>query len=173
MTYYYFYRITNLVNNKKYLGIHKTINLNDGYLGSGILIKNAIKKYGRENFKKEILIFCKSYEDLIFLEELIITKEITENNNYYNLDTGGKNGEHSQQTKNKIRESINNSEKFLKAKNEGKFISRGNLGKTHKGKYTLSEEAKQKIRNAKIGNKNPMYGVAPWNKGLKTSNKVK
>jgi hypothetical protein len=61
------YKTTNLVNGKQYIGRDK--NNNPNYLGSGVLIKSAIKKYGRENFKKEILQECFSFEELIQCEE--------------------------------------------------------------------------------------------------------
>jgi hypothetical protein len=49
------YKTTNLVNGKYYFGYHKTNNVQDGYLGSGKYLKNAIAKYGEENFKKDVL----------------------------------------------------------------------------------------------------------------------
>ena len=50
----YIYLTTNLVNGKKYIGQHNG-SIKDDYLGSGVLLVKAIKKYGKENFKKEIL----------------------------------------------------------------------------------------------------------------------
>lgn len=35
------YKVTNLLNNKYYIGMHRTTNPNDGYLGSGIAIKKS------------------------------------------------------------------------------------------------------------------------------------
>ena len=54
--FYTVYKTTNLLNNKIYIGLHETEDLNDSYLGSGILLKQAIKKYGSNNFKKEIVV---------------------------------------------------------------------------------------------------------------------
>lgn len=76
----------------KYLGKHSTKNINDGYLGSGIYLLNAIKKYGKENFKVEILEFCETKEELSLLESKYITKEIVENDQYYNIALGGYGG---------------------------------------------------------------------------------
>ena len=59
---HYVYQITNLINNKKYIGKHSG-ELNDSYLGSGENIKNAIKKYGKENFRKDILYIAQTEEE--------------------------------------------------------------------------------------------------------------
>ena len=55
--YYMVYKTTNLVNNKYYIGVHATNDLNDGYFGSGKNLKQAIKKYGKEHFKRDIYTF--------------------------------------------------------------------------------------------------------------------
>lgn len=51
------YKTTNLVNGKIYVGQHYT-SADDGYLGSGNILIQSIKKYGKENFIREILEHC-------------------------------------------------------------------------------------------------------------------
>jgi hypothetical protein len=68
--------------------MHKTANLEDGYMGSGRLIKRAINKYGIENFSKEILHIFDNEKDMKDKEkELVIVSEET-----YNLIEGGHGG---------------------------------------------------------------------------------
>ena len=62
--YYYVYITTNLVNGKKYIGLHKTDILDDNYLGSGRIFLRALKKHARKNFSKEIIEFCNNEEEL-------------------------------------------------------------------------------------------------------------
>lgn len=90
--YYIIYRITNLINKKIYIGKHSTNRLKDGYIGSGKLIQKAIKKYGRKCFKKDILFYCSSEEELNKKEAEIITEKFVSRNDTYNLKVGGKGG---------------------------------------------------------------------------------
>lgn len=87
---HYIYKITNLVTGHYYIGAHSTRDFNDGYMGSGVLIKKAIKFYGLENFEKIILKECKSRQDMFKWERKIITYKIIKDKNCYNLITGGK-----------------------------------------------------------------------------------
>lgn len=52
---YYVYKVTNSLNSKYYIGVHKTDNPADSYMGSGTAITRATAKYGKESFDKEIL----------------------------------------------------------------------------------------------------------------------
>lgn len=84
------YKVTNLINNKIYIGIHSTEDLSDNYYGSGKYIKESIKKYGKENFKKEIICYCGSREEAFEKEKQLVDKQFIERNDVYNLSLGGK-----------------------------------------------------------------------------------
>jgi hypothetical protein len=86
--YYTVYRITNKINGKYYIGKHQTSDLNDGYMGSGLLIRRALNKYGLENFEKDILFIFETEAEMNDKEkELVVISE-----NTYNLCEGGHGG---------------------------------------------------------------------------------
>ena len=87
--YNYFYRITNKINGHFYYGVHSTDNLDDGYMGSGTRLKGAYKKYGIENFEKEIVKFCESRKEAYELESSVVTEALIKDNNCYNIILGG------------------------------------------------------------------------------------
>ena len=91
-TYNYLYRITNKLNHKIYIGCHATDNLDDGYLGSGKAIKNAVNKYGPDNFEKTILEFFDDMDSMFKAEASVVTREFISQADNYNIAEGGKGG---------------------------------------------------------------------------------
>jgi len=87
--YYLVYQTTNLINNKIYIGVHTTKNLKDGYLGSGKALTHAITKYGRENFKREILFYFDNPEEMFKKEIELVNEEFLKREDVYNLKVGG------------------------------------------------------------------------------------
>jgi hypothetical protein len=86
------YKTTNLINGKIYVG-KDTLN-RPGYLGSGIYLKNAISKYGIENFTKETIETCQSKDELCE-RELFWIKELKSQDKSigYNISDGGEGGD--------------------------------------------------------------------------------
>lgn len=90
---YYIYEIVNLINGKTYVGKHITTRFPDNYMGSGIALKKAIEKYGKQNFIKNVLEFASNKEELSKLEKLFIKKYKSEGKAEYNLTKGGEGGD--------------------------------------------------------------------------------
>jgi hypothetical protein len=144
---YTVYRITNVLNSKTYIGVHLTSNPNDDYMGSGIAIRNAIKKHGKQNFFKEVIHITESKEKAYSIE-----KELTQNyssNSNYNLKQGGVGGFTKEASwKGHIARSKKGGRKVADLKlgmfsNQAENGKRG--GQTNKGRK-LSQEHKDKIR---------------------------
>jgi group I intron endonuclease len=168
------YLTTNLINGKKYIG--KDSNNNPKYLGSGVLLLEDIKKYGKENFQKETLEYCSSDEELTLKETHWIHKfNALNSDEFYNLVdySAGWNLEKLGKEKynyiiNKISTSKkgipnpilkNNQtrkEKLSKA-NKGNLKPEGfreKISQIKSGKK-LSKEHCEKIRQGKLGKKQP------------------
>lgn len=175
---YTIYKTTNLINGKFYLGRHKTTNPEDSYLGSGTVLKNAISKYGKENFRKEIL-FVYPTQAEAYQKEREIIKPNLGNPLCMNIHEGGagievtdafrencrrafRGRKASPETRKKLSEFQRNR---VRSKEIGKRISEAKKGKSTnpwtadsrkklsertKGKI-FSEVTKEKIREAKNG----------------------
>lgn len=200
--YYLVYKTTNLVNGKIYIGKHETDNLNDGYLGSGNLLKLAIKKYGQENFKREILFECSTKEEMDAKESELVDEEFLKRNDVYNVklggsggfdfinstginnsgDNAGKGGRRNSQL---LKENITHKTEFRqKISNGVRKIWKEHPETFDKFVHSLpflgkhhTEETKAKMREAaklRIGEKNSSFGtVWIYNESLAQNKKVK
>lgn len=191
--YHYIYKTTNLINKKYYVGMHSTNNLEDGYLGSGTYLWRAIKKYGKENFKRETLHWCSTREELIELEKKIVNTEFLKEEFCMNLKPGGSGGfsseEHAKKfylagaiATNHIKWVINKEENFKKCSvrfkkmwEDPSFRKAKKEQKNFKGKQH-SQEAKRKIGEANAirqkGEGNSQFGSMWINNGVE-SRKIK
>lgn len=107
---YYIYKICPLKGSlagKYYIGQHRTENMNDGYVGSGTILRNYYKVYGAkegETFTKEILQFCSSISELNAAEQAFISDSYETDPNCINLIAGGNGRGYSQETRRRISE---------------------------------------------------------------------
>jgi len=90
--FYILYKTTNLKNGKFYIGVHETNNINDGYLGSGKVLRNSVYYHGKENFKREIIEFCDNRNSLLIREREIVNEELIKEPKCINLVVGGLGG---------------------------------------------------------------------------------
>ena len=178
--YHYIYKTTNLKNDKYYVGMHSTNNLNDGYMGSGKQLKRSLNKHGKENFKFEILEFLPNRISLAKKEKYLVNEGLLKDSLCMNLMIGGEGGfineevqkKRSISANKKLNYLLSNDEKFRedwlkkvsfglkKAYKDGKHIgwkySYDWVGKHH------SEETKKKMSDTKKGmydgELHPQYG---------------
>ena len=163
------YVITNMINGKKYVGLTNSLskrwNKHKNAKGSAPALHAAIKKYGYENFD-----FCHYADtfgpDAAKIIEISLIRDLgTLAPTGYNLTSGGegtlspskelraklsishKGKMQSEETK------IKRSESLKKAYAEGRHT--GNTGVT----YTHTAETRAKLSQAKMGDKNPRFGV--------------
>lgn len=190
--HYLIYKITNNLNKKYYIGCHKTKNINDEYMGSGKAIQNAIKKYGKENFIKEILFECNSIEEMFDKEKEFVTKDVVNDKMSYNLKPGGYGNyyyinenhlNHSSNqhliASNKIKSDKEYAKNFSKKVSDGLklYYSNPTISNPFKGKKH-KDSSKQKIGLANSvhqkGSGNSNYGKCwIYNDELKISKSIK
>ena len=138
------YKITNQVNGKIYIGAHRTDNLDDGYMGSGKIIRAAIAKYGVANFTKQILhVF--SVEQQMFDEEKNLISAYRPD---YNIRPGGAGGFSREEAQRGAAISQNNPN----------FVGKGALA--HKAKREQNPEWAQAIIEKQLATRRKRYGTA-------------
>lgn len=162
--YHIVYLIINKVNNKNYVGVHSTYDLDDGYFGSGKALKNSIKKHGKNNFEKVILHYCLTREEAFEIERIIVNEIFIKRQDTYNSTCGGRGITHSLEDRERIsRRQIlywkNNPRKLSKQHiDKLKFINSNPTDETRlkksnsaKNRAPMSEETKTKISNSNKG----------------------
>jgi group I intron endonuclease len=168
----FIYITTNLINGKQYIGDHSCDNLEKDkyYVGSGNILYEAIYKYGKKNFKREILEFFPTKQSAFDAQEKYIIEYNTLTPNGYNISPkGGMNvrGCCSEETKRKISEANRGKDTWMKGKHHTEEAKeklrykksdehRRKIGLKSKGRTPMkvkhhTEEAKEKIRQARIG----------------------
>lgn len=183
------YKVTNLINGKVYIGQtvktlerRKSTHIACAKRGSGIYLHRAIRKYGINNFKWQVICICSNIDFLNEQEQYYIVYYSSFNNGY-NLTTGGggmagfKLSEGSKKKMSATRIEL----ELSKGENNPMYGKRGedssHYGKSHSdetkekmskassgknnhfyGKHH-SNKSKEKMRQAKLGEKNNMYGL--------------
>lgn len=191
---YYIYKTTNLINGKIYIGLHKSENIEtDKYIGTGWAFTDAVNKYGRENFKREILFEFDTLEEANAKEYELVNEEFVNRDDNYNLRTGGNVGTMSEETKKRLSEALLNSEAHKEAMmnpDRCKKVSDSLKGKSHSWQDKInknpvkirkmaekhrgmkrSDDAKknmsESLKGKYMGDKNPCfrgYWVTPFGK---------
>ena len=149
------YKTTNLINGKVYIGKDK--HNNEKYLGSGKILKQAIEKYGKDNFKKEILEECK--DEKIWLEREIYWIEYFNSTKIgYNIALGGNGGDTISNNPNKDEIRKRHSEK-MKDPNVNKNKARGR-------KVVVKKRDDPNWINPRIGKESPLKSRPSDKKGI-------
>lgn len=143
--YHYTYKITNKINMRYYIGIHTAPTLNNAYLGSGIAIRFAIKKYGIENFEKEILSVFPTRKEANEDERERIGNLFDTDPLCYNLRGGGENYvSMSKESKQKISNT-------LKGRNKHNNYAVAKMAHTKAGRTKFDNESVRKMSETKKG----------------------
>jgi group I intron endonuclease len=166
------YKTTNLTNGRFYVGMHSTENIDDGYLGSGTAFWNALEKYGKECFKKEILEECDDRSSLIECErKWILQLNAVDGDLGYNIRRGGTNSFYGGTRPEEVRQKISNT---LKGRKLPRHVVEKVLNNRSKPKW--SEEQKKRMRDLRTGvvaSESTKQKISSANKGrVKTENEI-
>lgn len=195
--YHYIYKTTCDVSGRYYVGMHSTNDLEDGYLGSGIRLRNSINYHGKDKHHLEILEFFDNREKLKVRESELVNEELLKDPMCMNLTIGGQGGSgpgelngffgkrHTPETEAKVIKNLQRSQERFENDPvyRQKFINKMSKGLKDKWdrdghpwvdrKHT--DETKKKMSNAgkkRVGKNNSQYGTCWVIKG-NTPKKIK
>jgi hypothetical protein len=153
----YIYKVTNLINGRIYIGQRRGT-FSPGYLGSGVLISKAVRRYGKRNFKLEVIAFASTrlMLDGLEMKHIFEHRQVFGNEFLYNIADGGKihtpNGQvHWNKGLKGFNRSIEVKEKISQSM-KGKPKSAEHIEKLKKAQTgkRFSHEARKKMSLAKI-----------------------
>ena len=181
MKYFTIYKTTHLPTGRFYIGRHITENPNDSYMGSGVVISAMLKKYPRDEFRKEVVKICVDLDDLT-LSEIELIQEVINTPLCVNLMVGDpgttgailfseetrrkrselmKGRTFSEESKQKMSESKKRThntpevrERISKAQQNRSEETRYKLGSANRGKK-ISQEIRDKLSATITGAGNP------------------
>lgn len=160
--YGYVYLTHNKVNNRLYIGQHKG-KFNDKYFGSGLIISQAVLKYGIEKFEVNMIECCESKQHLNECEKKWIEYfNAIKDEKFYNIAKGGEGGHtiagYNDEQKARYHTNMSRALKGRKFTNEHRFkiskslknakLNRNGESNSFYGK-THSDETKAKISKTK------------------------
>ena len=188
--HYIIYKTTCKPTKKFYIGMHCTDDLNDGYLGSGKIIKRSIKKHGEAQHERSIIEACASFEELCQREKAIITENILLDPLCMNLSFGGSGGwayvnaltevqtkriEHMRTDEYRAKRSQEQTARWSDEKYRESFYQTVKSDEYKESRRVQMNEVYQdkalieKVRTAKLGEKNPAFGKKWVYKGTATT----
>jgi hypothetical protein len=182
-TIHYLYKITCNVTERWYIGMHSTHNLDDGYMGSGVVLRRSIRKYGVDNHTKEIIDFFVTKELMTEAEKKAITTEMVNDRMCMNLVYGGTgwNEKHNDAFREKLKNDSEFKKEFSKKRTDAlnKQYANGVRQKISVKNWDgckHSEETKLKMSESSkgmgVGEENSQYGTC-WVTKDNSNKKIK
>ena len=165
--YHYIYKIKNLINEKYYIGMHSTDNIDDDYFGSGYKIRRSIKKYGKNNHIKEIIEFLPNRDSLKCRERELVSETVLKDILCMNLVIGGGGGFISESG---VKEGRRVTDEILRKKYGDDF--KKIISKNYYNNQTPEEKEKWKEK-IKIGQKNSNFDFGSTFRGKKHREETK